>query len=52
MELIEATLLLSNLDIVASYVFKGEKSAMPATSRIQNDIIGPAVSAAQVSFWL
>ncbi|KAI4301261.1 hypothetical protein L6164_034555 [Bauhinia variegata] len=46
-ELVEATLQLSNLDIVASYVFKGEKSAIPATSRIQNDIIGPGVSAAQ-----
>ncbi|RYR74087.1 hypothetical protein Ahy_A02g008702 isoform C [Arachis hypogaea] len=46
-ELIEATLLLSNLDIVASYTFKGEKSTMPATSRIQNDILGPAVSATQ-----
>ncbi|XP_072066540.1 probable transmembrane GTPase FZO-like, chloroplastic [Arachis hypogaea] len=46
-ELIEATLLLSNLDIVASYAFKGEKSTMAATSRIQNDILGPAVSATQ-----
>ncbi|KAL4336969.1 hypothetical protein AHAS_Ahas12G0063300 [Arachis hypogaea] len=49
-ELIEATLLLSNLDIVASYAFKGEKSTMAATSRIQNDILGPAVSATQESF--
>ncbi|KAL5792944.1 hypothetical protein ACOSP7_001538 [Xanthoceras sorbifolium] len=43
-ELIESTLQLSNLDLVASYVFRGEKSAtMPATSRIQHDIIGPAL---------
>ncbi|KAF7804755.1 putative transmembrane GTPase FZO-like, chloroplastic [Senna tora] len=46
-ELVEDSLVLSNLDIAASYVFKGEKSAMPATSRIQNDIIGPSVAAAQ-----
>ncbi|XP_031400932.1 probable transmembrane GTPase FZO-like, chloroplastic isoform X2 [Punica granatum] len=44
MELIGSTLQLSNLDIVATYVFKGEKSArMPATSKVQNDIIGPAL---------
>ncbi|KAK1561189.1 hypothetical protein Q3G72_035297 [Acer saccharum] len=43
-ELIESTLQLSNLDLVASYVLRGEKSAtMPATSRIQHDIIGPAL---------
>ncbi|KAM3735301.1 hypothetical protein ACB098_10G078500 [Castanea mollissima] len=48
LELIESTLQLSNLDLAASYVFKGEKSGtMPATSRIQNDIIGPALSDAQ-----
>ncbi|XP_050363096.1 probable transmembrane GTPase FZO-like, chloroplastic [Argentina anserina] len=42
--LIEATLLISNLDLVASYVFKGENPAtIPATSRVQNDIIGPAL---------
>ncbi|KAK7277640.1 hypothetical protein RJT34_22655 [Clitoria ternatea] len=46
-ELIEASLQLSNFDIIASYAFKGEKSSMPTTSRIQNDIIGPAVSAVQ-----
>lgn len=51
-ELVEATMQLSNLDIIASFVFKGEKHAMPATSRIQNDIIGPAVSSVQVSFFL
>ncbi|GLT63988.1 hypothetical protein SLA2020_365090 [Shorea laevis] len=44
LDLIEATLQLSNLDLVASYIFKGEKSGiMPATSRIQIDIIGPAL---------
>lgn len=43
-KLIESTLQISNLDIVASYVFRGEKSAaMPSTSRIQHDIIGPAL---------
>ncbi|AES60902.1 probable transmembrane GTPase FZO-like, chloroplastic [Medicago truncatula] len=46
-ELVEATMQLSNLDIVASYVFKGEKNAAPATSRIQNDIIDPSVSSVQ-----
>jgi hypothetical protein len=51
-ELVEATMQLSNLDIVVSYVFKGEKHATPATSRIQNDIIDPSVSSVQVSFWL
>ncbi|KAF8019869.1 hypothetical protein BT93_G0532 [Corymbia citriodora subsp. variegata] len=43
-ELTESSLQLSNLDLVATYVFKGEKSAtMPATSRVQNDILGPAL---------
>ncbi|PQQ16877.1 putative transmembrane GTPase FZO-like chloroplastic [Prunus yedoensis var. nudiflora] len=47
-ELIEATLQLSNLDLVAYYVFKGEKSAsIPATSRVQNDIMDPAFSDVQ-----
>ncbi|KAK7345901.1 hypothetical protein VNO77_16517 [Canavalia gladiata] len=46
-ELIETTLKLSNFDIIASYVFKGEKNAMPTTSRMQKDIIVPAVSAVQ-----
>ena len=50
MDLIEVTLQLSNLDLVASSVFKGGKSAtIPATSRVQNDIIGPALLDAQVS---
>lgn len=48
LELIESTLQLSNLDLVASYIFRGEKSAtMPATIKIQNDIIGPALTDAQ-----
>lgn len=51
LELIESTLQLSNLDLVASSIFRGEKSAtMPATSKIQNDIIGPALTDAQVSY--
>lgn len=50
--IIEATLQLSNLDLVASYVFKAEKSGkMPVTTRFQNDLIGPALSDAQVSNW-
>ncbi|OVA06676.1 Thiamine phosphate synthase [Macleaya cordata] len=43
--LIESTLQLSNLDLVASYVFKGGK--LPASSSVQDDIIGPALSDAQ-----
>ncbi|KAK9282279.1 hypothetical protein L1049_005193 [Liquidambar formosana] len=47
-QLVESTLKLSNLDLVASYVFKGDKSAtMPAISSIQNDIIGPGLSDTQ-----
>lgn len=43
-ELTESSLQLSNLDLVATYVFKGEKSAtMPATAKVQNDILGPAL---------
>ncbi|WJZ90194.1 hypothetical protein VitviT2T_009357 [Vitis vinifera] len=42
-KLIDSTLQLSNLDLVGSYVLKGAKSAtLPATSSVQNDIIGPA----------
>lgn len=49
-DLIQATLQLSNLDLVASYAFKGEKSTTLApTSRIQNDVIGPALIDVQVS---
>ncbi|KAK6260094.1 hypothetical protein SCA6_014568 [Theobroma cacao] len=48
LELIESTLQLSNLDLVAAYVLKGGSSAtLPATSRVQNDILGPAVADAQ-----
>lgn len=50
LELIESTLQLSNLDIVASYVLKGGSSTtLPATSRVQNDILGPALTDVQVS---
>ena len=50
LELIESTLQLSNLDIVASYVLKGGSSAaLPTTSRVQNDILGPALADTQVS---
>ncbi|KAJ8543169.1 hypothetical protein K7X08_005692 [Anisodus acutangulus] len=42
--LVESTLQLSNVDLVASYVFRGEKSTqMPATTSVQNDILSPAV---------
>lgn len=48
LEVIESTLQLSNLDLVASYLFKGGNSAtMPATSKVQNDIISPALSDVQ-----
>lgn len=47
-ELIESTLQLSNLDLVASHVFRGERSAtVPTTSRFQNDILAPALLDAQ-----
>ncbi|XP_073315343.1 probable transmembrane GTPase FZO-like, chloroplastic [Primulina huaijiensis] len=47
-KLAESTLRLSNLDVAISYVFKGHKSSqMPATSRLRNDIIDPAVSEVQ-----
>ncbi|KAK6164699.1 hypothetical protein DH2020_001563 [Rehmannia glutinosa] len=57
-KLAESTLQLSNLDLVTSYVLKGDKSAqMPVTSSLRNEIIGPAVSEAQkllgeYSMWL
>ncbi|PHT72692.1 hypothetical protein T459_23477 [Capsicum annuum] len=42
--LVQSTLQLSNVDLVATYVFRGEKSTkMPATISVQNDILGPAV---------
>ncbi|KAK6937525.1 GTP binding domain [Dillenia turbinata] len=48
LKLIESTVRLSNLDIATSYVFKGgNSSSLPATSRIENEIIGPALSDAQ-----
>ncbi|XP_062085862.1 probable transmembrane GTPase FZO-like, chloroplastic isoform X2 [Humulus lupulus] len=48
MELIRSTMQLSNLDLVASYVFKGgNSSTFPVTSRIQNDVMGPALMDAQ-----
>ena len=51
-KVIESTLQLSNLDLVASYAFKEKSAPMPATSNVQNNIIGPALSDAQVSAWL
>ncbi|KAK6141402.1 hypothetical protein DH2020_024850 [Rehmannia glutinosa] len=57
-KLAESTLQLSNIDLVTSYVLKGDKSAqMPVTSNLRNEIIGPAVSEAQkllgeYSMWL
>ncbi|KAL5701788.1 hypothetical protein ACHQM5_027090 [Ranunculus cassubicifolius] len=56
--IVESTLQLSNLDLAASYVFKGEKTGlMPVTSNLQNDIIGPALTDAhkllgEYSIWL
>ncbi|GMH02685.1 hypothetical protein Nepgr_004524 [Nepenthes gracilis] len=48
LKLVESTLQLSNLDLAASFVFKGKKSAsMPATLSLQNDIIGPMLWDAQ-----
>ncbi|XP_058197859.1 probable transmembrane GTPase FZO-like, chloroplastic isoform X3 [Rhododendron vialii] len=46
-KVIESTLQLSNLDRVASYAFKEKAAPMAATSSVQNDIIGPALSDAQ-----
>ncbi|XP_052211218.1 probable transmembrane GTPase FZO-like, chloroplastic isoform X2 [Diospyros lotus] len=46
-KVIESTLQLSNLDLVASYAFKEKSAPMPATSNVQNNIIGPALSDAQ-----
>lgn len=49
MKLVESTLQLSNLDIAAYYVLKGEKTTtLSATSKIQNDIISPALADVQV----
>ncbi|XP_050236662.1 probable transmembrane GTPase FZO-like, chloroplastic isoform X2 [Mercurialis annua] len=46
--LIESSLQISNIDVAASYILKGEKSTMTSTTyRVQHDIIGPAVSDAK-----
>ncbi|XP_076942044.1 putative transmembrane GTPase FZO-like, chloroplastic [Bidens hawaiensis] len=46
-DLIVSTLRLSNLDIVVSYVFRGNKSPMPAVSSVRNDVLGPALLESQ-----
>nr|GEV07714.1 probable transmembrane GTPase FZO-like, chloroplastic [Tanacetum cinerariifolium] len=47
-DLIVSTLRLSNLDIVASYVFRGgNKASMPAAESVRNDVLGPAISESQ-----
>ncbi|KAH7677071.1 Dynamin GTPase protein [Dioscorea alata] len=57
-ELVETTLQLSKVDLISTYGFKGERSgSIPATSVVENDIIGPAVSDAlgllgEYSMWL
>ncbi|KAK1317874.1 hypothetical protein QJS10_CPA05g00854 [Acorus calamus] len=57
-KLIESTLQISNVDLVASYALQGEKSdPTRATSAIQNEIISPALSDAKIlleeySAWL
>lgn len=45
---------LSNLDLVISYVFKGENTAssVAASSKVKGDILVPALSNAQVSLLL
>ena len=49
-DLIESTLRLSSLDLAISYVFKGENSAsVAATSKVNGEILAPALSNAQVS---
>lgn len=49
-QLVDSTLRLSNLDLVAAYVFKGDKTSQtPATVTVRNDIIGPAALEAEVS---
>ena len=50
LDLIRATLQLSNLDLALTYVFKGENSTtLAASSKVQNDVIGPALKDVQVS---
>ncbi|KAJ0878192.1 putative dynamin GTPase [Helianthus annuus] len=46
-DLIVSTLRLSNLDIVVSYVFRGNKSPMPAVASVRNDVLGPALLESQ-----
>ncbi|XP_019188633.1 PREDICTED: probable transmembrane GTPase FZO-like, chloroplastic [Ipomoea nil] len=47
-QLVDSTLRLSNLDLVAAYIFKGDKtSLMPATLTVRDDIIGPAAVEAE-----
>lgn len=57
-KLIESILQLSNIDLVTTYAFKGEKSVLlPATLNFQNEIIVPALTDTQrllgeYSMWL
>lgn len=52
-DLIGTTLRLSSLDLAISYVFKGEKSAsVAATSKVQGEILAPALTNAKVSVML
>lgn len=47
-KLVESTLRLSNIDLIFTYAFKGEKSnPLPVTSTIQDEIINPALNDAQ-----
>ncbi|XP_020583547.1 probable transmembrane GTPase FZO-like, chloroplastic [Phalaenopsis equestris] len=47
-ELMESTLQLSNIDLITTYAFKGEKSRpIASTSTLQNEIIIPALSGVQ-----
>ncbi|XP_057484271.1 probable transmembrane GTPase FZO-like, chloroplastic isoform X1 [Actinidia eriantha] len=46
-KVIESTLQLSNLDLVALYAFKEKSAPMPAAACVRNDIIGPALTDAQ-----
>ncbi|KAJ3688020.1 hypothetical protein LUZ61_017184 [Rhynchospora tenuis] len=46
--LMESILQLSNLDLISIYTFRGEKSSSsPATSSVQNEILGPTLSEVQ-----
>ncbi|KAK8918308.1 hypothetical protein KSP39_PZI021206 [Platanthera zijinensis] len=46
-KLMEFTLQLSNIDLIATYAFKGEKSSSKPASTLQNEIINPALSDVQ-----